>query len=174
MLSAPPPLPEKRRFSLGALFEGTLARSTLALWLGMTMGWAGLYFLISWIPRIAVNAGLPLDQAAALPETLFTVWHNVFQRGMVRDGEVLLVHGGTSGIGTMAISLCRLFDIEIIVTCGSDDKCAQALEWGASHAINYKSQDYVAEVKRITGGQGVQAQCTQWRAGRSGCHLGCL
>ena len=57
----------------------------------------------------------------------------------------------------MAISLCRLFDIEIIVTCGSDDKCAQALEWGASHAINYKSQDYVAEVKRITGGQGVQA-----------------
>lgn len=63
VLSVPPPLPEKRRFSLGALFEGTRARSTLALWLGMTMGWAGLYFLISWIPRIAVNAGLPLDQA---------------------------------------------------------------------------------------------------------------
>lgn len=106
---------------------------------------------------LPVPADYDLVEAAALPETLFTVWTNLFERAYVVGGDRVLVHGGTSGIGTMAISLCRLFDIEIIVTCGSDDKCAQALEWGASHAINYKSQDYVAEVKRITGGQGVQA-----------------
>ncbi|RSU57004.1 NAD(P)H-quinone oxidoreductase [Sphingobium yanoikuyae] len=106
---------------------------------------------------LPVPADYDLIEAAALPETLFTVWTNLFERAYVVGGDRVLVHGGTSGIGTMAISLCRLFDIEIIVTCGSDDKCAQALEWGASHAINYKSQDYVAEVKRITGGQGVQA-----------------
>ena len=106
---------------------------------------------------LPVPADYDLVEAAALPETLFTVWTNLFERAYVVGGDRVLVHGGTSGIGTMAISLCRLFDIEIIVTCGSDDKCAQALEWGASHAINYKSQDYVAEVKRIAGGQGVQA-----------------
>ncbi|WP_010337925.1 NAD(P)H-quinone oxidoreductase [Sphingobium yanoikuyae] len=106
---------------------------------------------------LPVPADYDLVEAAALPETLFTVWTNLFERAYVVGGDRVLVHGGTSGIGTMAISLCRLFDIEIIVTCGSDDKCAQALDWGASHAINYKSQDYVAEVKRITGGQGVQA-----------------
>ncbi|OAH43903.1 NAD(P)H-quinone oxidoreductase [Sphingobium yanoikuyae] len=106
---------------------------------------------------LPVPADYDLVEAAALPETLFTVWTNLFERAYVVGGDRVLVHGGTSGIGTMAISLCRLFDIEIIVTCGSDDKCDQALEWGASHAINYKSQDYVAEVKRITGGQGVQA-----------------
>ncbi|ATP18791.1 MULTISPECIES: NAD(P)H-quinone oxidoreductase [Sphingobium] len=106
---------------------------------------------------LPVPADYDLVEAAALPETLFTVWTNLFERAYVVGGDRVLVHGGTSGIGTMAISLCRLFDIEIIVTCGSDDKSAQALEWGASHAINYKSQDYVAEVKRITGGQGVQA-----------------
>jgi len=106
---------------------------------------------------LPVPADYDLVEAAALPETLFTVWTNLFERAYVVGGDRVLVHGGTSGIGTMAISLCRLFDIEIIVTCGSDDKCAQALEWGAAHAINYKSQDYVAEVRRITGGQGVQA-----------------
>jgi NADPH2:quinone reductase len=103
---------------------------------------------------LPVPETLPMDQAAALPETLFTVWHNVFQRGMVRDGEVLLVHGGTSGIGTMAIKLARLVGIEIIVTCGSAEKCAAALALGANHAIDYKRQDFVEEVKRITGGRG--------------------
>ena len=90
---------------------------------------------------LPVPADYDLVEAAALPETLFTVWTNLFERAYVVGGDRVLVHGGTSGIGTMAISLCRLFDIEIIVTCGSDDKCAQALEWGAAHAINYKSQD---------------------------------
>ncbi|HAF42432.1 MAG TPA: NAD(P)H-quinone oxidoreductase [Sphingobium sp.] len=98
-----------------------------------------------------------LVEAAALPETLFTVWTNLFERAYVVEGDTVLVHGGTSGIGTMAITLCRLFDIRIVVTCGSDEKCAQALEWGASHAINYRTQDFVEEVKRITEGQGCQA-----------------
>lgn len=104
---------------------------------------------------LPVPEGLPLDQAAALPETLFTVWHNVFERGWVRDGETILVHGGTSGIGTMAILLGRLFGVEVIVTCGGPEKCARALEIGAAHAIDYKATDFVAEVARITGGKGV-------------------
>ena len=98
--------------------------------------------------------GLPLAEAAAMPETLFTVWHNVFQRGGARDGETLLVHGGTSGIGTMAIKLAKLFDLTVITTAGSDEKCAAARDVGADHAINYKSEDFVARVKDITGGKG--------------------
>ncbi|QGP78116.1 NAD(P)H-quinone oxidoreductase [Sphingobium sp. CAP-1] len=98
-----------------------------------------------------------LAEAAALPETLFTVWTNLFERAYAVEGDTVLVHGGTSGIGTMAIRLCNLFGVTVIVTCGSDEKCAAAKEWGADHAINYRTQDYVAEVKRITGGQGVQA-----------------
>jgi NADPH2:quinone reductase len=105
---------------------------------------------------LPVPEGLPLDQAAALPETLFTVWHNVFERGYARDGETILVHGGTSGIGSMAIMLGKLFGLTVIVTCGGADKCAAALTIGADHAIDYKAQDFVEEVKRITGGQGVE------------------
>ncbi len=105
---------------------------------------------------LPVPAGLPLAEAAALPETLFTVWHNVFERGWAREGEWLLVHGGTSGIGTMAINLGRLFGLTVIVTCGGAEKCAKALEIGAAHAIDYKAQDFVAEVARITGGKGVE------------------
>lgn len=104
---------------------------------------------------LPVPAGLPLAQAAALPETLFTVWHNVFERGLVADGETILVHGGTSGIGTTTIMLGKLFGVAVIVTCGGADKCARALEIGAAHAIDYKAQDFVAEVARITGGKGV-------------------
>ncbi len=104
---------------------------------------------------LSVPPGLPMVEAAALPETLFTVWHNLFERGQAREGETALVHGGTSGIGTMAIMLGRLFGIDVIVTAGSDDKCARVVEIGAAHAINYRTQDYVEEVKRITGGRGV-------------------
>ncbi|BBC71424.1 NAD(P)H-quinone oxidoreductase [Altererythrobacter sp. B11] len=103
---------------------------------------------------LPVPAGVPLEEAAALPETLFTVWHNVFERGWARDGETLLVHGGTSGIGTMAIKLARLFGIEVIVTCGSEEKCAAARALGADHAINYRDEDFVEAVRRITGGRG--------------------
>ena len=104
---------------------------------------------------LPVPEGLPLDQAAALPETLFTVWTNLFQRGMARDGETVLVHGGTSGIGTMAIMLCRLFGITSIVTCGTAAKCEAALALGADHAVDYRQQDFVEEALRITGGRGV-------------------
>lgn len=104
---------------------------------------------------LPVPEGLSMAEAAALPETLFTVWHNVFERGWVCDGETILVHGGTSGIGTMAITLGRLFGVTVIVTCGDAAKCARALELGAAHAIDYKASDFVEEVKRITGGRGV-------------------
>jgi NADPH2:quinone reductase len=106
---------------------------------------------------LPVPDGYDLAEAAALPETLFTVWTNMFERAYVVAGDTVLVHGGTSGIGTMAIRLCNLFGVTIIVTCGSDEKCAQAKAWGADHAINYTTQDYVEEVSRITGGQGVSA-----------------
>lgn len=105
---------------------------------------------------LPVPDGLSLAEAAALPETLFTVWHNVFERGWAMEGETILVHGGTSGIGTMAIALGRLFDLRVIVTCGGPEKCARALELGAAHAIDYRATDFVAEVQRITGGRGVQ------------------
>jgi putative PIG3 family NAD(P)H quinone oxidoreductase len=105
---------------------------------------------------LPVPHGLPLAEAAALPETLFTVWHNVFERGWACEGETLLVHGGTSGIGTMAIQLGRLFGLRVIVTCGGSEKCARALEIGAAHAIDYKAADFVEEVARITQGKGVQ------------------
>ncbi|MCM8556394.1 NAD(P)H-quinone oxidoreductase [Sphingomicrobium sediminis] len=98
---------------------------------------------------------LPLEDAAAMPETLFTVWSNLFERGFAADGDVALVHGGTSGIGTMAIALCKLFGITIIVTCGSDEKCDAARAIGADLAINYKDQDFVEEVKKFTDGTGV-------------------
>ena len=99
---------------------------------------------------------LSMAQAAALPETLFTVWTNLFERGFASEGDTVLVHGGTSGIGTMAIALCNLFDIAIIVTAGSPEKVAAARALGAAHAIDYKAEDFVARVKDITGGRGVQ------------------
>ena len=105
---------------------------------------------------LPVPEGMSLKEAAALPETLFTVWHNVFQRGCAKPGESLLVHGGTSGIGTMAIMLAKAFGMTSIVTCGSDAKCDAALKIGADHAINYKSADFVEEVKTITEGKGVE------------------
>jgi putative PIG3 family NAD(P)H quinone oxidoreductase len=94
-------------------------------------------------------------EAAALPETFFTVWSNLFDRGGARAGDTVLVHGGTSGIGTTAILLGKAFDLRVLVTAGSDAKCARALEIGAAVAINYREADFVEEVRRITGGAGV-------------------
>ena len=105
---------------------------------------------------LPVPEALTMVEAAAIPETLFTVWTNLFERGYAAEGDTVLVHGGTSGIGAMAIGLCKVFGVTIIVTAGSDDKCAAAKAIGAAHAINYKTQDFVAEVKAITGGKGVQ------------------
>jgi NADPH:quinone reductase len=104
---------------------------------------------------LPVPDALTLAEAAAMPETLFTVWVNLFERGFAADGDTVLVHGGTSGIGTMAIALGKLFGLTVIVTCGSDAKCAVALELGAAHAINYQTQDFVEEVKRLTSERGV-------------------
>lgn len=106
---------------------------------------------------LPVPPSLNMIEAAAIPETLFTVWTNLFERVYAAPGETVLVHGGTSGIGTMAIALCKLFGVNVIVTCGSADKCARAIELGATHAIDYSACDFVDEVARITGGKGVNA-----------------
>ena len=106
---------------------------------------------------LPVPEALSMVEAAAMPETLFTVWTNLFERAYAVEGDTVLVHGGTSGIGTMAISLGKLFGLTVIVTCGSDEKCNRAKAIGADHAINYKTDDFVAEVQRITGGAGVNA-----------------
>jgi NADPH:quinone reductase-like Zn-dependent oxidoreductase len=98
---------------------------------------------------------MSLVEAAAMPETLFTVWVNLFERGFAADGDWVLVHGGTSGIGTMAIALGKLFGLNLIVTCGTDAKCARALELGADAAVNYREQDFVAVAQRLTDGKGV-------------------
>ena len=105
---------------------------------------------------LPVPLGFSMEEAAALPETVFTVWHNLFERAYVRDGETALIHGGTSGIGTTAIGLCNLFGVRTIVTCGSADKCAAATALGATHAIDYSAGDYVEAVKGLTGGKGVE------------------
>ena len=104
---------------------------------------------------LPVPAGFSDVEAASLPETFFTVWSNVFERGRLQPGEVLLVQGGSSGIGVTAIQLGRALGAIVIVTAGSDDKCAACLALGAHHAINYRTQDFVAEVQRITAGKGV-------------------
>jgi NADPH:quinone reductase len=106
---------------------------------------------------LPVPPTLTMVEAAAMPETLFTVWTNLFERAYAVEGDIVLVHGGTSGIGTMAITLGKLFGLTVIVTCGSDEKCARAIAIGADHAINYKTADFVAEVQRMTGGAGVNA-----------------
>lgn len=103
---------------------------------------------------LSVPDGLAMEEAAAIPETLFTVWTNLFERGFAAEGEWVLVHGGTSGIGTMAITLGRLFGLKVVVTCGSEEKCSRAREIGAAAAIDYKKQDFAEEVKRLTGGRG--------------------
>ena len=102
-----------------------------------------------------VPEAISLAEAAAMPETLFTVWVNLFERGFAADGDWVLVHGGTSGIGTMAIALGTLFGLKVIVTCGTDEKCARALGLGAAAAINYREQDFVEEVHRATAQAGV-------------------
>ena len=103
---------------------------------------------------IAVPPNLSIKEAGATPETLMTVWHNVFERGALKAGETLLIHGGSSGIGTMAIQLAKAFGSKVIVTVGSQDKADACTKLGADHAINYKTQDFVAEVKTMTGGKG--------------------
>jgi len=103
---------------------------------------------------LPVPAGLSMVEAASLPETFFTVWQNVFVNAKLQPGETLLVQGGSSGIGVTAIQLAKAFGCKVIVTAGSDDKCAACVAIGADHGINYRTQDFVAETKRLTGGKG--------------------
>ena len=103
---------------------------------------------------LPVPAGLNMIEAASLPETFFTVWQNVFAIARLQAGETLLVQGGSSGIGVTAIQLAKALGSRVIVTAGSDEKCAACIAIGADHAINYRTQDFVAETKRVTGGRG--------------------
>lgn len=103
---------------------------------------------------LPVPEGLGMVEAAALPETVFTVWHNVFERGRLAAGETLLVHGGSSGIGTTAIQLARARGARVIATAGSAEKCAACLRLGADRAVNYRTEDFVAATAEATGGRG--------------------
>jgi NADPH2:quinone reductase len=104
---------------------------------------------------LPIPAGLDMTQAGAVPETYFTVWHNVFERGGLQAGEWFLVHGGSSGIGTTAIQLAKAFGAKVLATAGSDDKCEAMRQLGCDRAINYKTEDFVAVAKDATGGAGV-------------------
>ncbi len=103
---------------------------------------------------LPVPAGFSEAEAASLPETFFTVWSNVFERARLQRGETLLVQGGSSGIGVTALQLGKAFGAKVIITAGDDDKCQACLHLGADHAINYRTQDFVAEVKSLTQGRG--------------------
>jgi NADPH2:quinone reductase len=104
---------------------------------------------------LPVPQGLSDVEAASLPETFFTVWSNVFDRGRLQKGETFLVQGGTSGIGVTAIQMAKAFGAKVLATAGSDDKCAACLKLGADFAINYKAQDFAEEAKKATAGKGV-------------------
>jgi NADPH2:quinone reductase len=112
------------------------------------------YAVVSEDNALPVPAGLSMVEAAAIPETYFTVWSNVFDRGRLVAGETILIHGGTSGIGTTAVQLARAFGATVIATAGSDEKCAACRKLGADLAINYLTEDFVAKAKEFTGGNG--------------------
>lgn len=104
---------------------------------------------------LPVPDGLDMVEAAALPETFFTVWTNVFERARLKDGESLLVHGGSSGIGTTAIQIANRLGARVIVTAGSDEKCQACLHLGAERAVNYRDEDFVEAAREFSGGHGV-------------------
>src|SRR5438552_226067 len=103
---------------------------------------------------LPVPGSLSFVEAAAIPETFFTVWHNVFERGALARGQTLLVHGGSSGIGTTAIQLAKAFGARVVTTAGSAEKCEACVRLGAEKAVNYRSEDFVAATKQATGGKG--------------------
>jgi putative PIG3 family NAD(P)H quinone oxidoreductase len=113
------------------------------------------YCTVSETNALPIPAGYGFIEAAAIPETYFTVWHNVFERGALQSGESFLVHGGSSGIGTTAIQLAKAFGATVMTTAGSDDKCEACIKLGADHAINYRNEDFVEAVKKTTCGTGV-------------------
>jgi putative PIG3 family NAD(P)H quinone oxidoreductase len=104
---------------------------------------------------LPIPSGVDMIEAAALPETFFTVWTNLFQRGKLKPGETVLIHGGTSGIGTTAIMLAKAFGAIVLTTAGSEEKCQACVALGADFAINYRTQDFVEEIRKFTDGIGV-------------------
>ncbi len=122
--------------------------------MALVIGGGYAQYALAHISHTMAVSGLPLTEAAAVPETFFTVWHNVFERGALKSGETLLVHGGTSGIGTTAIQLAKHFGAQVIATAGSEEKCEACRKLGADTAIDYKTEDFVAAVKKATGGKG--------------------
>ena len=113
------------------------------------------YCVVPEVQALPVPKGLSMVEAASLPETCFTVWSNVYDRGRLAPGESLLVQGGSSGIGVTAIQMARAMGNRVFATAGSDEKCAACVKLGADRAINYRTQDFAAEVKAATGGKGV-------------------
>ena len=113
---------------------------------------------------LPIPRGLDMVQAAAVPETFFTVWNNVFERGRLAAGEWFLVHGGTSGIGTTAIQLAKAFGAKVIATAGSAEKCKACLDLGADQAINYRREDFVAAVTRARPAARASTSCSTWWA----------
>ncbi len=113
------------------------------------------YTLAEDVVALPIPAGVDMIHAAALPETIFTVWNNVFERGGLKAGEWFMVHGGTSGIGTTAIQLAKAFGAKVIATAGSPEKCKACLDLGADRAVDYKTEDFVAIAREVTGGRGV-------------------
>ncbi|MBK9685786.1 MAG: NAD(P)H-quinone oxidoreductase [Betaproteobacteria bacterium] len=123
---------------------------------------------------LPVPRGLNMVEAASLPETFFTVWQNVFDIARLQPGETLLVQGGSSGIGVTAIQLAKALGSQVIVTAGSDDKCAACAALGADHAINYRTHDFVAETRRLTGGRGADVVLDMVAGDYVGREIECL
>jgi putative PIG3 family NAD(P)H quinone oxidoreductase len=123
---------------------------------------------------LPVPLGLNMVQAASLPETFFTVWQNVFAIARLQPGETLLVQGGSSGIGVTAIQLAKALGSQVVVTAGNEEKCAACLALGADHAINYRTHDFVAEIKRLTGGHGADVVLDMVAGDYVGREIECL
>ncbi|MFN3746153.1 MAG: NAD(P)H-quinone oxidoreductase [Hyphomicrobiaceae bacterium] len=113
------------------------------------------YCIAEDVQALPIPKGLSMVEAAGVPETYFTVWNNVFERGRLEAGDWFLVHGGTSGIGTTAIQLAKAFGARVVATAGSANKCEVCRDLGADVAVNYKTEDFVAVIKEVTGGHGI-------------------
>lgn len=123
---------------------------------------------------LPIPSSFTMEQAAALPETFFTVWSNLFDRARLKSGETVLIHGGTSGIGTTAIQLAKAFGAVVISTSGSDEKCQKCKDLGADHAINYKKEDFVESVSKITENNGVNVILDMVAGAYVGRNVKCL
>lgn len=134
-----------------ALDQKLIGKRVMALTAG---GGYAEYVKVDYSNTLSIPDGISLEEAAGMPETFFTVWHNVFQRGNLKNGEVFLVHGGTSGIGTTTIQMAKAFGATVIATAGSGEKCDACLALGADHTINYHQLDFVKSVKDLTDGTG--------------------